>query len=209
MNSAAEHKDPLRHQMRATLDALGPTSVSSLSARIAEHILEHQLVDSAIADGRLTAVFAPLRPTSTGRPPRSEVHLSGLAESLLATGAPVGMYRITGPREMHVARIAHWPHDLEYGPTGIPSVRAHCPAVPPADLAGAVLLIPGLAFDARGGRLGRGGGYFDTFLAPLRALSTPPTLLGVAFACQIVPAVPLDAWDIPMDVIITEDGPLA
>ncbi len=58
----------------------------------------------------------------------------------------------------------------------------------PADLSrvGAVI-VPGLAFDRRGGRLGYGGGHYDTFL---RLLPTGPVLIGLAFAEQIVPEVP-------------------
>ena len=208
MHPPNQAKLALRRQMQHTLHALDTRHAEKLSARIVEHTLEHPALDQAIVDGRPVVLFAPLKPAAPGRPPRNEANLSGIAEHLLAVGAPVAAYRLTGPRQMDIARIARWPDDLEYGPTGIPSVQAHCPAVPLADIAGAVLLIPGLAFDAQGGRLGRGAAYFDRFLAPLRALHPAPTTIGIAFACQIVPAVPLEAWDIPMDAVITEDGPL-
>ena len=68
-----------------------------------------------------------------------------------------------------------------------------------------VLLVPLLAFDERGNRLGYGGGYYDRTLAAL-----PGTLtIGCAFAAQHVASVPAGLNDIPMTFIATEDGVLA
>lgn len=66
-----------------------------------------------------------------------------------------------------------------------------------ADLA----LIPGLAFDPSGGRLGRGKGYYDRLLEDrsFRAIRA-----GVCFEQRILPAIPMEAHDVPMDLIITE-----
>jgi len=66
-----------------------------------------------------------------------------------------------------------------------------------------VVLVPGLGFDYRGGRLGRGGGHYDRFLPQLRQ---DCLRIGVCFAGQIVPAVPLEAWDQLVDAVATEAG---
>jgi 5-formyltetrahydrofolate cyclo-ligase len=71
-----------------------------------------------------------------------------------------------------------------------------------------LLLIPLVGFDAQGNRLGMGKGYFDLTLAPLMNLPKRPFLMGVAFACQQVPQLPIDEWDIPLDAIVTEQGVL-
>jgi len=63
-------------------------------------------------------------------------------------------------------------------------------------------LVPLLAFDARGFRLGYGGGYYDRTLA--RAAGA--TRIGVAYAGQAVPAVPIGAHDIPLHAVATERG---
>lgn len=64
-------------------------------------------------------------------------------------------------------------------------------------------IIPGVAFDRRGGRLGHGAGYYDRLLADLR----PDCLkVGVGYACQLVEEVPCLPHDVLMDVVITEDG---
>ncbi len=62
-------------------------------------------------------------------------------------------------------------------------------------------LVPGLAFDAQGGRLGRGGGFYDKLLA---GRSKAATLVGVCFAAQRVEQLPLAAHDVLMDVVYTE-----
>ncbi len=66
-----------------------------------------------------------------------------------------------------------------------------------------LVVVPGLAFDAAGRRLGQGYGYYDRFLASLGGTSLS---VGLAFSWQIVPEVPVDAWDVPVDAVVTEDG---
>ena len=68
------------------------------------------------------------------------------------------------------------------------------------------LLVPLVAFDARGNRLGMGGGYYDRTLAYLRDRShwRRPRIFGLAHALQRVDALPKNAWDIPVDGVITE-----
>ncbi|HMO08211.1 MAG TPA: 5-formyltetrahydrofolate cyclo-ligase [Paracoccaceae bacterium] len=68
-----------------------------------------------------------------------------------------------------------------------------------------VLVVPLLAFDRRGYRLGYGGGYYDRTLAALRAAG-PCTAIGFAFAAQEVDEVPTEPTDEPLDLIVTEAG---
>ena len=65
-----------------------------------------------------------------------------------------------------------------------------------------VLLIPLLAFDSRGGRLGYGGGFYDRTLAALPGRFR----MGCAFTAQQVDAVPVGPYDIPLDAVATEQG---
>jgi 5-formyltetrahydrofolate cyclo-ligase len=65
-----------------------------------------------------------------------------------------------------------------------------------------IVLVPGLAFDASGGRLGRGGGFYDRFLARTR----PPMSIGVAFDEQMVDRLHLDPHDILLTAIATPKG---
>lgn len=68
-----------------------------------------------------------------------------------------------------------------------------------------VLIVPLLAFDARGYRLGYGGGFYDRTLAALRA-EGPVLAIGLAFAAQARAAVPTEPTDEPLDAIATEAG---
>ena len=68
-----------------------------------------------------------------------------------------------------------------------------------------VLIVPLLAFDARGYRLGYGGGFYDRTLQGLRAAG-PVVAIGFGFAAQQVETVPIDDTDQRLDMIVTEDG---
>jgi len=65
-----------------------------------------------------------------------------------------------------------------------------------------VVLVPGLAFDANGGRLGRGGGFYDRFLSHVR----PSITLGVGFTCQLFETVALEVHDHRLTAIAMPSG---
>jgi 5-formyltetrahydrofolate cyclo-ligase len=65
-----------------------------------------------------------------------------------------------------------------------------------------VVIVPGLAFDSLGNRLGRGKGYYDRFLSQF---TSKTLLIGLAFECQIVEQVPVDTWDCPVSIVVTEN----
>lgn len=64
-----------------------------------------------------------------------------------------------------------------------------------------LVIVPGVAFDQQGGRLGHGKGYYDRFLELSRAFR-----LGLAFDCQLLETVPTELHDVPMHAILTESG---
>jgi 5-formyltetrahydrofolate cyclo-ligase len=70
------------------------------------------------------------------------------------------------------------------------------------DAPSVLVLVPGVAFDETGGRLGRGRGWYDRLLRRYANASR----WGLAFALQVVADVPLDPWDVPMDAVVTERG---
>lgn len=90
------------------------------------------------------------------------------------------------------------PPHVSLGPRGIRE-PATDELIAPADID--LVLVPGLAFDAQGYRLGQGGGFFDRFLArpELRAIRC-----GLAFEEQLVAAVPREPHDEPMDLCVTD-----
>jgi len=90
-------------------------------------------------------------------------------------------FRIAEPRPERAKQAAAWSLDL--------------------------LLMPLVGFDAQGGRLGMGGGFYDRCLAfKTRQPRLKPVLLGLAHACQQVDRLPLEAWDIPLQAIVTDQA---
>jgi 5-formyltetrahydrofolate cyclo-ligase len=70
----------------------------------------------------------------------------------------------------------------------------------------ALMLVPLAAFDARGHRIGYGAGHYDRAISRLHAKGMRPRLIGIAFGCQEVPAVPDEPHDVRLDAVLTESG---
>ncbi|MFZ2101611.1 MAG: 5-formyltetrahydrofolate cyclo-ligase [Oricola sp.] len=69
-----------------------------------------------------------------------------------------------------------------------------------------LLLAPLSAFDGQGNRIGYGAGHYDRAIAKLRQKGVTPRLIGIAFACQEVDAVPVEPHDMPLEAVLTENG---
>src|SRR5262245_36955015 len=68
-----------------------------------------------------------------------------------------------------------------------------------------IVMVPGTAFDPRGGRMGQGKGYYDRLLANARP---DAPLVGLAFDCQVFDEIPVSAHDVFMDLVLTESREL-
>ena len=91
--------------------------------------------------------------------------------------------------------------ELVIGRYGLREPRPELPAASPAIAGSMLCLVPGVAFDGAGNRLGRGGGFYDRLLS---GVSGP--VVGVAYGCQIAGAVPVEPHDRRMDALVTENG---
>ncbi|MDR2101477.1 MAG: 5-formyltetrahydrofolate cyclo-ligase [Treponema sp.] len=69
-----------------------------------------------------------------------------------------------------------------------------------------LVIVPGLAFDQGGNRLGRGGGYYDRFFSELDKKNIPYSTIGLCTESQIVPRIPREGWDKSMDALCTGEG---
>ena len=124
-----------------------------------------------------------------------EVPTQTLIDELVAQGKTVLLPRVVSDTDMELRRYSG-PADLQQGAFGIMEPTGELFT----DYAAIdVAIIPGMAFDDEGHRLGRGKGYYDRFLAKL-----PPTTykIGLCFSWQRVNHVPTDSHDIPMDEVI-------
>ena len=96
-------------------------------------------------------------------------------------------------------RVTGW-EDLSPAPFGLLEPDpARCPAWAPEP--GALCVVPGLAFDGSGHRLGYGKGYYDRFLAEFEG-----TTIGLCYGELLLPALPREAHDRPVQLLVTEDG---
>jgi 5-formyltetrahydrofolate cyclo-ligase len=128
----------------------------------------------------------------------NEIDVMPLLARLRAAGHEIALPVVTPRGEPLIFRRWRAHDETACGPFGIRQPRDEAPVLAP-DL----LLVPLLAFDRRGRRLGYGGGYYDRTLTALRADGTP-LAVGVAYAAQEVDAVPAAAYDQPLDWVVTE-----
>jgi 5-formyltetrahydrofolate cyclo-ligase len=136
-----------------------------------------------------------------------EPDLRPFLEQMLRAGKPLFLPRIDGDN-LVFHRVRSLENGMRLHAYGMPEPAPHLPRAEPAVLAAKVLfLVPGLAFDRRGGRLGRGKGYYDRFLQSLAAITgKTPFALGLGFACQIVENLPAGETDFRLDGLATEEG---
>lgn len=105
-----------------------------------------------------------------------------------------------GKRQLLPSRLLDLHSEIEAGKFGIPEPKPECcRPFPPEEID--LVVVPGLAFDEKGHRIGYGGRYYDHFL-----VRCPQALhVGVAYEIQIVREISPTEWDIPVHKIITED----
>jgi 5-formyltetrahydrofolate cyclo-ligase len=131
-----------------------------------------------------------------------EIDTETLMRGWLEAGVPMALPRIDAASgEIRAYRIDGLDH-LETNRWGIREpVPDPAAEVQPADLG--VIVVPGLAFDKTGRRLGRGRGYYDRFL---RAAGRGPLRAGLFYAIQELDRVPVGEHDETLDLIFTERG---
>jgi 5-formyltetrahydrofolate cyclo-ligase len=128
-----------------------------------------------------------------------EVDLDVLRDRWLAEGRRVALPRTTGPSAMVFHLVTGPPTTT--GRFGIAEPDRTAPVAATLDL----VVVPGVAFDPRGGRVGQGAGFYDRWLA---ATQPRPFTVGVCFAAQLVEEVPRERHDIDLDAVVTEDAVL-
>ncbi|HET8733869.1 MAG TPA: 5-formyltetrahydrofolate cyclo-ligase [Anaeromyxobacteraceae bacterium] len=184
-DSPASAKGALRERMRAARSALDPAVRASASRAIAARVA----VLPAWTAARTVALYAAMG---------AEVETAELARLAEADGKRVAWPRLAGAERAMEFAIAS-PGDLVPGPAKAPEPPPGSPVVSPAEID--LILVPGLAFDEAGGRLGRGRGHYDATLAGMRPGAAR---VGIAFECQVVERVPSEPHDVALDAVVTE-----
>ena len=175
-------KEELRALIQKNRSAISMIEVVELSARIAERVLA--LPDYARAERVL--LYASIQ---------TEVDTRALIREILRSGRKAYLPRTYAYGVMEAARLID-PELVRRTRLGIyEPVGDEIGSPESMDL----ILVPGIAFDRRGGRLGRGAGYYDRYLANCEG-----TVAALAFELQILDALPVEAHDVLMDMVITE-----
>ena len=129
---------------------------------------------------------------------RDELDCQPILVKLMDSNQKVVLPVVVGPEQ---------PLDLRVWEPGASLYESGFGTLAPSDLAPRaepdIVLMPLLGFDARGTRLGYGGGYYDRTLT---RLSKRPRLVGLAFAAQELDRIPREPHDVPLDMIVTEAG---
>ncbi|MFN3816411.1 5-formyltetrahydrofolate cyclo-ligase [Brevundimonas sp.] len=172
----------------------------------AERLVEHvgDMLDALFASGDFATGSPDLTITAALYGAQgSEIDAAPLARALMVHGLELAMPVVVRRDAPLIFRRWRPGDPLELDQAG-------CPA--PLDLAGEVtpnlIMVPLLAFDPAGGRLGQGGGYYDLTLEALRAADRMPRIaaIGLAYAAQQMDNLPMDAHDQPLDGVLTEAG---
>jgi 5-formyltetrahydrofolate cyclo-ligase len=181
-------KADLRGAAMARRDALPAVDRTAAARSIADRGLPNG-VDAG--PGIIVSGYSPLK---------SEISPLPLLRRLADAGAGLALPVVVGRGQPLTMRAWSFGAPLNAGVWGIRE--------PPADAAQVVpdiLIVPLLAFDRAGHRIGYGAGYYDMTITRLRAMK-PVTAIGIAFAAQEVPAVPATPRDARLDLVLTERG---
>ena len=190
----SESKKELRNQMETLCRGLDPRWVRAASLRVCGKI--HEFL-SDYPDIKNILAWASHFP--------GEIELTRLLSDEMSERT-IYLPRIDDNSAMTFLSISeNWESGLTPGKFGIgePTQKMGIPFETSLSRSTAVL-VPGLAFDHKGRRLGRGKSFYDRFLSQAKML--PALKIGICWDLQIVDRVPTEDWDIPMDVLVTEEG---
>lgn len=180
----ARAKSTLRVKARAARRAVCP----ELRAAHAEALARRALALPELATANAVMVY--------GATPE-EIDVSALERALRRRGARIAYPRVRGDQELSL----HWVEDASDLVPGSFDLREPAVDAPEAAITDlSAIIVPGVAFDPFGNRLGFGAGYYDALLASRKGR---PVAVGVAYDEQIVETVPHDAKDHPVDIVLT------
>ena len=172
------HKDDLRRQIRQIKRQFTPQQLEELSLPIVARLRQQ------LTEAQTIVAYYPLP---------DEVDVRQLLDVWIAEGKTVFLPKVTGEDTMQLRRYTGR-DSLQEGAFHILEPMGELMT---DEVSVDVVLVPGVAFDAEGHRLGRGRGYYDRFLRTCKART-----IGVCFDFQKVDEVPVDAFDITIDEVV-------
>ena len=186
-------KAELRKRMRGLRKAFPENACGERSARISERLAHLE----PLANAKTVALFWPLEE-------RHEVDLRPFYERLKGRGTRVALPRVDEAASTMTFRFVEDTSRLVDGPFGVREPSHDEPPAMPGDLD--VIVVPALAIDLRGHRIGYGRGHYDRTLP---AFAPPAATVGVAFDFQLVAEVPVTEGDVAVGWIVTDSRVVA
>ena len=183
----ATEKRKLREVMQARRMQLPHAAMLSASQSIARHFADHPILAFATS-------FAGYRAM------RGELDVMGIFSLMARYEKQTALPCVTPEKSLQFRAWAQG-DPLTRHALGMEEPTGDAPEITPD-----IILVPLLAFDGEGYRLGYGGGYYDRTIERLRGQGKPPLFIGVGFSMQEVDQVPTSAHDAPLDGILTELG---
>ena len=185
MGAVSQEKVELRRAAQERRDAL-PAEMRKAAAEA----IAARAFPLAVAAGTIVSGFMPLK---------SEINPLPLMHKLADAGARLALPVVVGRGKPLTMRSWQWGEPLVPGVWGIREPGPAAATVEPD-----IVLVPLLAFDRSGYRIGYGAGYYDSTIARLRA-KKPITAVGIAFAAQEIETVPRTDFDAQLDLVLTEN----
>lgn len=190
MTHSQSERQLIRTQIRRQRQALSPQQQQQAAQQVAERALSFPL----LAQARNVALFLSFDGELDTRPLISRLWQRGQQVYL-----PV-LHPFSTGQLLFIRYLPDTP--LTPNRYGIPEPSLNLTELAPLNTLD-IILVPLVAFDARGQRLGMGGGFYDRTLQHWQQHGVLPA--GLAHCCQQVPALPTEQWDIPLPVIITPE----
>jgi 5-formyltetrahydrofolate cyclo-ligase len=177
-------KAVLRGKIRARLDKISAAERGAESLKLCQKLKEQSFFQTAAT----ILFFAPLP---------DEPDVWPLLQEALAAGKTAALLQFSAAAQNYVARrVQNLQSEIVAGQFWVREPKSNCAQIALADFD--LVLVPGVAFDLRGNRLGRGKGFYDQLLADVRGVKC-----GIAFDEQVVKEVPTGKSDVPVDFILT------
>lgn len=190
-NFKPQHRDQLRKELRARRNALNPSQQEAASTWALRHLMKLPKF--------LRAQHVALYISADG-----EVDPRPVAEQLWKMGKHCYLPVLHPSQDRQLWFVEYTANTfLKPNRFGIPEPDHRQAPRLAANLLDIVLL-PLVGFDRQGGRLGMGGGFYDTTFAFHKGKKTKPYLVGLAHACQEVEALEVKEWDVPLYGIVTD-----
>ena len=193
MIGLVEEKRRARAAMKALLEAVHPQALLDAGEAVAGHLRPLFREVARQAPGSAVPLFAGLRGEIATGPVDDLLRELGLTRALPVIVGDDLEFRVLPP----ALSMESLPRDR----MGIPVPPGDTPVVALGDCA--LILVPGLAFDSVGGRLGRGRGFYDRALGAVRQSGGEIPFVALGLDLQRVPSVPREPWDVPVDGLCT------